>query len=674
MDDFDITLAGEIGGTFTDIILFEKGSRGHTLRTLKTPSTTKNPEKGLLAGFDRLSPDWEKTGAVLHGSTVGTNAVLERKGVKTAFLVTEGFRDILEIQRGDKENIYDLCYQRSSPLVPRNLVFPVKERISAKGEVLISLNLKQINEIASQLKKERIDAAGICFLHSYLNPVNEQRVKEELQKMLPEIYILISSEIIPQFREYERASTTVMSAYIVPIMSNYIENLGYELEKRKFAGKLFITQSNGGMLPAAAIRSEVIRTLESGPAAGVTGAINIAKQSGLDDIITLDMGGTSTDVCLVNNGKPTVNSENLLNGLPVAVPMIDICSVGAGGGSIAWLDKGGMLRVGPVSSGAQPGPACYNKNGKKVTVTDSHVYRGFIRADNFVGGEFPLNVDASKTVLSELGKECGMPMEDLAEAVIKITTNNMMQAVRVVSTERGNDPRNYTIVAFGGAGPLHAVELADELGISQVLVPRHAGLLSAYGLLVADIIRDYVQTDVRSIGTLTQSDINNALKKLIERAFHEFNSYGYKKEEIVFLPSVELRYQGQAFELEIPIDIDISVEELARLFHETHQIRYGHSTIGEQVEIVNYRLQTKVIRGEENLVFEEKNNGDDSIFKKNVYIDGLWKNCDFVSRKRLKNGDKISGIAIIEEETSTCYIPEGWTAKVLENNSMMITK
>ncbi|MCK5569725.1 MAG: hydantoinase/oxoprolinase family protein, partial [Spirochaetes bacterium] len=339
MDDFDITLAGEIGGTFTDIILFEKGSRGPTLRTLKTPSTPKNPEEGLLAGFDRLSPDWEKTGEVLHGSTVGTNAVLERKGVKTAFLVTEGFRDILEIQRGDKENIYDLCYQRPSPLVPRNLVFPVKERISAKGEVLISLNHEQINEIASQLKKEGIKAAGICFLHSYLNPVNEQRAKEELQKRLPEIYILVSSEIIPQFREYERASTTVMSAYLVPIMSNYIENLGCELEKRKFAGKLFITQSNGGMLPAEAIRSEVIRTLESGPAAGVTGAINIAKQAGLDDIITLDMGGTSTDVCLVNNGKPTVNSENLLNGLPIAVPMIDICSVGAGGGSIAWLDK-----------------------------------------------------------------------------------------------------------------------------------------------------------------------------------------------------------------------------------------------------------------------------------------------------------------------------------------------
>ncbi len=674
MDRLEITLAGEIGGTFTDIIILERKGANCSLQTLKTPSTPKNPEKGLLTGFDNLLPDWEKVGEVLHGSTVGTNAVLERKGVKTAFLVTEGFRDILEIQRGDKDNIYDLFYQRTPPLVPRNFVFPIKERISAHGEILVPLNREQIINVAQKLKKENIIAVGICFLHSYKNPQNEQIAKRELLKSTPDLYVLTSSEIIPQFREYERASTTVMSAYIAPIMSQYIENLNRELKNRNFAGKLFITQSNGGMLPSEAIRSSVIRTLESGPAAGVTGAIHIAKQARLQNIITLDMGGTSTDVCLVTNGKPTVNSENQLNRLPIAVPMIDICSVGAGGGSIAWMDKGGMLHVGPVSAGADPGPACYDKKGHEVTVTDAHVIRGFIRVDNFVGGEFPLNFDASKDVHNTLGKKCGMSNEELAEAVIKITTNNMKQAVRVVSTERGNDPRNYTLVAFGGAGPLHAVELADELGISQVLIPRHAGLLSAFGLLVADIIRDYVQTDVKPFTALSQDDIRKAMNKLIDMAREEFSEYGYKKEEIIYSSSADVRYQGQAFELNVPITTDITVKELEGLFHKNHQMRYGHSSIDEHVEIVNYRLQAKVIRREEKLAFKEDKRADDSTFKKQVYIDGKWKSCDFFSRKSLKKGDRVVGLAIVEEETSTCYLPEGWMAEVLENKSLLIRK
>jgi N-methylhydantoinase A/acetone carboxylase, beta subunit len=674
MKEKTIRLAGEVGGTFTDIILLEKNNNSITLKTKKIPSTPKNPEKGLLNGFDKLDVNWEMVLEVLHGSTVGTNAVLERKGVKTSLIITEGFRDILEIQRGDKENIYDLFYVRTPPIVTRDFVFPVRERISDKGEVIIPINSEEIKRICSIIKKEKVDSVAICFLHSYKNPINEISVKKILEDLLPNIFILTSSEILPQFREYERTSTTVISSYIAPIMSSYVNNLQKELFNRGFKGRLFITQSNGGILPAEAIKREVVRTLLSGPAAGVTGAIYISKQNKIDNIITLDMGGTSTDVCLVTAGKPIINSENSLNGLPIAIPTIDICSVGAGGGSLANIDKWGMLKVGPQSAGADPGPACYGRGGQGVTVTDALVFRGLISVDNFVGGEFELNAKASEIVLDKLSKKCKMSKLQLAEAIDKITINNMMRAVRIVSTERGNDPRSYSLVAFGGAGPLHAVKLAEELGISQVIIPRHSGLISAFGLLVADVVRDYVKTDVSPLEQLNRNDIFSAFENLKKYANEEFKKYGFRDEDLLFFLSGDLRYIGQAFELNVPIPNNIIIKDIIKSFNDLHQQRYGHSSPNEEVEIINYRLQTTVIKKSENIIFANRKSFKKANNIKEIYINGKLEKCNFVSRDNLEINDVIEGISIIEESTSTCFVPRGWFAKVLDNYSLSINR
>lgn len=667
-------LGVEIGGTFTDIMYVDNPNDIKEIRTLKVPSTPANPEIGVLKGVDELSLDWTTVNEVLHGSTVGTNAVLERQGVPTALLVTEGFRDILEIQRGDKENIYDIFYQRPQPLVPPNRVFPVRERMAFDGTILEELDTDQVALIASRLKEMGIVSVAISFLHSYANPAHEEQAKEVILKNAPGLLVLTSSELLPQFREYERTSTTVMSAYIAPIMTRYVESLRNELIARGFDGQILITQSNGGMLPAEAIQREVVRTLLSGPAAGVTGGIYAAGQVGFDNVITIDMGGTSTDVCLVNKGKPLVTTENKLSGLPSAVPMIDISSVGAGGGSIAWLDEGGMLRVGPRSAGADPGPACYDRGGQQVTVTDCDLWRGIIRPEKFAGGNYPLSRAASEKAIGALAAKLDMDNDLVAESVTKIAESNMMQAIRVVSTQRGHDPREYVLVAFGGAGPVHAVGLAEELGMEKVLIPRHAGILSAFGLLTADIARDYVQTKVSLTTDLTRAVIEDQLNELTRRAQLEFSQYGYDSRDIIFYPSCDARYYGQASELNLPLGEEMrEPEEIAATFHKQHQQRYGFSSPKHIVEIVNYRLQAVVLRDKPVLKFDSTSLQPEFEFSP-LLIDGKWVDCRFVDRSSLPLGYVVSGPIVIEEDTSTCYIPPGWRAEVLENGSILVNR
>jgi len=668
-----ITFAGEVGGTFTDIILLEETETGCRMTKVKVPTTPANPEKGLLNGFDRCKVSGGDVDKVLHGSTIGTNAVLERRGVPTAVITTSGFRDILEIQRGDKSNIYDLAYQRIPPLVPRSRVFPLRERTDADGNILTEIDEKQLPALVAELKAKEIEAVAVCFLHSYRNSHNEIRAKQIVEKQCPEMLVLASSEVVPQFREYERFSTTVMSAYIAPRMASYVRELREELRKRGFSGSIFITQSNGGVLPASAIKREVVRTLLSGPAAGVTGATYMAKQLSIEDIITLDMGGTSTDVCLINQGQPTVNTENKLNNLPIAVPMIDICSVGAGGGSIAWLDEGGMLRVGPQSAGASPGPACYGRGGVKPTLTDAHVFCRTIDPDNFVGGEFPLDREASIRAIVELAEECGMSSEDLAEAIIKISINNMVQAVRVVSTERGHDPRHYTLVPFGGAGPLHAVTLAEELGIERLVVPRHAGIMSAFGLLVADIVRDYVRTNIRVTSTISTKEIRGNFKAIVQQATDEFTAYGYKAAILDFDTSLDLRYAGQAFEIAVPVSSGMTLKSIERCFHEAHLKRYGHASNEEEIEIVNYRVKARVKAEEKNLDFTEEESAA-AAQQRDVFLDGHWTSCSFIDRRSLGIGDSLSGPVLIQEETSAFLLNAGWKVTVEKNQALLVVR
>lgn len=667
--------AAEIGGTFTDIIYFQEQDGKSLLKTMKVASTPAQPEQAVIEGADRLIDDWKDMGEMLHGSTVATNAVLERKGVKSALLVTEGFADVLEIQRGDKENVYDLFYQRPKPIIPRNRVYPVTERVTAEGEVLKALDEAQVREIAGELKKEGIISVGICFLHSYAFSAHESRVKEILEEELPEAIVTASYEILPQFREYERSSTVAITAYIAPVMVNYIEKLYGELKNRHFRGEIFITQSNGGIIPMGALRKEVARTLLSGPAAGVTGAAFMARQLGITNIITLDIGGTSADVCLVNHGEPLVSTENKIDGAAIAVPMLDIVTVGAGGGSIAWLDEGGMLQVGPKSAGAVPGPACYGRGGDKATVSDALAYRGFIRPEHFAGGNYPLKVENAKAVIGELAGKVKTEPDELAEAIIRIMEANTMQAVRLVSTERGYDARQYTMVAFGGGGGLHAANIAQELGITRVLVPCYAGILSSFGLLVADVIRDYVQTHVSRCSETSAELLQEQFAKIRENAVENMVSYGFAREAMVFKYAVDARYAGQAFELQIDFDeLPGSAAEVAEKFHRLHLARYGCNSPDNEVEIVNYRLKTMIPQNN-HLLEEMKYNAvteEYEVSRSQIYMKGTWMDCDFYTWSRLPRQAVIHGPAVVEDDTTTCFIPESWEGALQENGSLLL--
>jgi len=668
-------LAVEIGGTFTDIIQLDDAGAGLKLTTKKVPSTPARPEVGVLDGVDQLDIDWANLKDVLHGSTVATNAVLERKGVPTALFVTDGFRDILEIQRGDKTNIYDIFYQRPQPVVPREWVVPVSGRLSAQGEELVPLNEQQIRDAVPRLLDTGIKAVAICFLHSYRNADHEQRARQIIEEMAPEILVLTSSELLPQFREYERASTASMSAYISPIMTSYIGRLTEMLRDRGFGGSLFITQSNGGVLPAEAIKREVVRTLLSGPAAGVTGAIYAAAQAGISDIITFDMGGTSTDVCLINDGQPLVTADNQLNSLPVAVPMIDIAAVGAGGGSIASVDRHGMLHVGPQSAGADPGPACYGKGGANACVSDANVVRGIIRAKTFAGGTFALDTAAAQAALSRLGSQLSLTAAEAAEAVTRIVEANMTQAIRLVSTQRGYDPRNYTLVAYGGAGPIHAASVADGLGMTKVLVPAFAGVLSAFGLLVADIARDYVQTDVVLSRDLDREGFLARIERLTSRAIEEFARLGFDAGRLKFFPSLDVRYEGQAFELPVPIDLEtVSADLVADRFHAAHRQRYGFAFEGESVEVVNFRLKVVILRQAADFGQAAASGGNPTSGSGVILRDGKTLAAQFHKFEPLPVGEVIAGPAVLEADTSTCFVPENWTARKLESNGVLLEK
>lgn len=667
--------AAEIGGTFTDIIYFKQEKNETNVKTLKVASTPAQPELAVIQGADQLVKNWKNITEMLHGSTVATNAILERKGAKTALLVTDGFADVLEIQRGDKENVYDLFYQRREAVVPRDMVYPVPERISADGTILKELDTDCVRRIAQELRKKEVQSVGICFLHSYAFAEHERRTKEILEKELPEAIITASYEILPQFREYERTSTIAITAYIAPVMVNYVENLYSELKNRNFDGEVFITQSNGGIIPMDALRQEVARTLLSGPAAGVTGATFMAKQIGVEDIITLDIGGTSADVCLVNHGTPIISNDNKIDGSAIAVPMLDIVTVGAGGGSIAWLDDGGMLRVGPQSAGAMPGPACYDRGGTVPTVSDSLAYRGFLRPEHFAGGNYPLKVENSRKVIGELAEKLDTTADELAEAITSIMEANTMQALRIVSTERGYDARRYTLVAYGGGGALHAAKIAQELGITQVLVPCYAGILSSFGLLVADIIRDYVQTHMCSCSTTDGSQIAGIFEEILSRAAVDMKNYGFSEEQLTFKYAVDARYTGQASELSVDIeDIHESGAVIAEKFHKVHLTRYGCNSPENSVEIVNFRVKVVIPQNNElleNMKYEPAEEAEDPMVLR-ILVDKQWKECTFYAWNGLQREAVIPGPAVIEDDATTCYIPEGWTGYLQENGSMLM--
>lgn len=661
-------VAVEIGGTFTDLVWRTPSGDIGCHKVLSTPAA---PHEGALTVVDEAGVALDRVDKFAHGSTIATNALLTRRGARTGLVVTEGFRDLLEIARHDRlGSVYELLYRKREPIVPRRWVCEVHERLLPSGEVLHPLDAVGAAASVEMLVGQGVEALAVCFLHAYRNATHERAVAD-IARRWPEVFVSTSAEVCPEFREYERAVTTVMNAYIGPIVGRYVEAFAESLRQRRFAGTLLIMQSSGGVLPAEGIGTVAVRTLLSGPAAGVQGARWFAGRAGLKDIITLDMGGTSTDVSLLRDGTPELRPESMFDGFPVHVPMLDIVTVGAGGGSLAWLDSGGFLRVGPQSAGAQPGPACYGFGGAAPTVTDAQVIAGLLRPMHFLGGRMRLRSDRAHSAIATLSSE---PVERRADSILRIANANMAAAVRLVSTERGVDPRDYTLVAYGGAGPVHAAFIAEELDIARVLIPWNPGLVSAFGLLATNPMVDWVQTDVHTIDDATLGPAR--VEELDRRALELGHQYGLRRDLCQVLISLDMRFQGQAYELTVPVtELPQSAAGLRRMFNEMHVARYGWAQ-GERrtVQAVNYRLRVIERSTEEIRLAPPRAGGRPVLGQGTVAVGGATALATFVSRADLPAEYRMAGPAVVEEATATTFVPKGWQMVVLPDGDLLLER
>ena len=655
----------EVGGTFTDLVM----SDGKNIKTAKVPSTPASPDEGAMLAIKAAGLKLGEISELIHGSTVATNAVLERKGGRVCFFVTQGTKDLLLIQRHDRRAIYDLQYQKPSPVVPRHHTYEINERIAADGKIVTDLDSEVTSNLVKDiLEQENFDSVAICFLHSYLNPIHERAMSDIISALYPEMPITCSCDVAREFREYERASTTTLAAYVQPVVAGYINRFSEELARRGFQGKFSIMQSNGGRMPAAAITKNAITALFSGPAAGVVGAIRGKGSTPYTDIITLDMGGTSTDVALVSNDQAELTPMTMIDGLPVKTPVVDIVTVGAGGGSIAWVDDGGLLRVGPQSAGATPGPACYGRGGKLPTVTDAHLVRGTLQADSFLGGKMSVDLAAASHVIGEIAKKFNVELAEMADNIIRVAEANIVRAIQQVSTERGSDPREFALVPYGGAGPLHAARVAEDLNIDTVVVPPNAGVLSASGLLLSDYVHYRTQTKRLLLNEKNLNSIKSNISSLTTEAKEYLMKLGIQTNKKIET-SLEMRYVGQAFEVPVKLtetDVrNISFTLLQKRFTEAHHKIFEFSKPeGDPVEIISIRVGV----GEKTPEFAVQHDNEDididpNISKVDIVERGILSETTTLSRTDL-TGRTVSGPVLVRDENSTVYVPFGWQVRL----------
>jgi len=645
----------DTGGTFTDLVLLQEGK----IRVHKILSTPDDPSQAILQGLANLRMA-ENLHALVHGSTVATNAVLERKGVRTGLITTAGFRDVLEIGRQTRPKLYDLRVQKEPPLVPRALRFEVIERLNELGEVLIPLDETSLKAAIEQLLEANVEAIAICLLFSFANAAHERKLAGEARAA--GFYVSASYEVLPEFREYERASTVVLNAYVGPLIDRYLARLEESLPRHT---SLRIMQSNGGSISNATARREAARTLLSGPAAGVVGAAFVAEASGFKRAITLDIGGTSTDVALFD-GAIVETTDGKIGGYPIKLPMIDINTVGAGGGSIAWFDLGGALRVGPGSAGAVPGPAAYGRGGTEPTVTDANVVLGRLIPEAFLGGSMSLDAAQAHTAVAAIAERLGASPEQAALGIIRIVNANMEAAIRVISVERGFDPRNFILVAFGGAGPLHACELAAALQIPKVLIPATPGVLSALGMLVADIIKDYVRT-IMIPAEEAQDRVEMVFAELEQQGQADLAREGFAPEQVTLERFLDLRYVGQSYEIVVPFDAEVT--EAVANFHAAHERRFGYNNPRERVQVVNVRV--KAHSSPARPVLEKIDAGTHKTLTPKAFrlvifnpADATPQDTAVYAREELMPGLSFAGPAIVTQYDTTTVLPPGWLAEI----------
>lgn len=691
-----LRIAIDSGGTFTDCVWVDDSS----LRILKVFSTPVDPAQAIAEAVRKIAGESREI-VVLHGTTVGTNTLLQRKGARVAFVTTKGFEDSIEIGRQQRPKLYDFFFEREAALAPADLRFGVEERTSAEGEVLRKTSAAELTGLAKQIAAQQPEAIALSFLFSFANPANERAVAEALASLgLP---LSVSHQILPEFREYERASTVLVNAYLQPIMQRYLERLEERIAPKirqqnaqarvpvpqipssqpgaaaVHGARIFVMQSSGGITALSTAAEQPVRTVLSGPAGGIVGAAAVAGRSGFDRIITFDMGGTSSDVALVD-GRPSTTNEADVAGLPVRVPVLDIHTVGAGGGSLARFDAGGALRVGPESAGADPGPICYGK-GERPTVTDANLLLGRLPADQFLGGDFQLDVPRTQKLVAQWLKEQGirLSLEEFAAGVVRVVNANMEKAIRVVSIERGYDPRQFSLVAFGGAGAMHACELAQALRIPRVIVPAYPGALSALGILISDVVKDHSRTVLMRVqGPDVGSGSNNPPEfpqKKLKAIFAELQrdiAAELKKEEwqgrAIWEPSCDVRYRGQGYELNLSYD-----SSLLKRFHAEHKRRYGYSSPEREVEIVTLRLRGRVTSPEklERLKIHAEE-GKLRPATADVSFGGRRHKAQVIPRNLVRKGRSYRGPAIITEYSATTVVPPGFKFMADKADSLLV--
>jgi len=650
----------DIGGTFTDFVVFDEAAdRVSTFKILSTPSS---PAKAVLQGLERISSESSRT--IIHGSTVATNALLERKGARTAFVTTKGFRDVLRLGRQNRRALYDWFGGGVEPLVPPDLCFEISERVDHQGQVLVTLDESQFPVLIDSLHTQDVQSVAISFLFSFTHPVHEKQVADRLRQA--GFFVTPSHELLPEFREYERATTTVVNAYVSPVLDQYLG----ELEDNLGTSTFHIMQSNGGRIQAAQARQQGVRSILSGPAGGVVGAAHVARLAGIDRMITFDMGGTSTDVSLID-GEIETMSEAEVGGLPIRVPVIGIHTVGAGGGSLARVDEGGALRVGPESAGAAPGPVCYGQGGEVPTVTDANVLLGRLPPTGLLGGKLPFDVDAAKKAMEELTAQLALsPVVGCSESevaalgIVQVVNAQMERAIRVISMERGHDPRDYVLVSFGGAGGVHACGLARGMGIRRVLIPLSASTLSAYGMLTANVRVDAVQTIMRA-NEPSYEELKKSFAPMIVKCESDLKTQHVKHEDVEIFCELDVRYVGQSFELSVPLSASYRAS-----FDGQHHQRYGYCQKNAPIEIVNMRVRgigrtkppspsrvplgssedaSKAIIGTHRLVLP-----DDPV------------TAPYFARAQLRPGNEIEGPAVIIQDDTTVLLGVNDHARVDE--------
>ena len=669
-------LAVDIGGTFTDVVVFDEDKK--SLALTKALSTPAELAKGVQEGITKTAIPLEAVSSLIHGSTVVVNAIIERTGAKTALVTTKGFRDVYEIGRINRPESFNPRFRKHRPLVPREDIFEVSERMLADGSVRTPLDEQEARAVARIIREEGFQAAAVLFLHSYRAPEHEVRMCEILREADPNLFVSASHELSREYREYERTSTVAANAYVGPKVSQYLGDLERRLRGSGFAGNLMIMQSNGGLSDVELARRQCIQMMESGPAAGVVGTMALCETLDLEAAIAFDMGGTTAKASVIRRGEPSLSPDYFIGGynegLAVRIPVLDIVEVGTGGGSIGWLDEGGGLHVGPRSAGAEPGPASYGRGGTEPTVTDANVILGRLSPERFLGGEMRLNRNAAESALRErLAHPLGVNLERAASGMLQVATSAMANAVRHVTLERGLDPRDFTLVAYGGGGPLHASSVAKELSIRTIIIPQAPGHFSAVGMLMADFRRDYVQTLFARMDDLEMAELEDEFKKLEAEGRKALEASGIPRERIVFERAADMRYVGQEHAVAVRVPAAVGDEtaraEIKKLFDDAHELRYSHSAPGESADIVSLRVSAigrlgkpefpripsgdpapppAARRGTRSVIFEGSGALEAAVF----------------DRTKLLQGNMIPGPAIIEEAASTTVVEPGDTVTV----------